>query len=52
MTDLEDMATVVKVFGSQILAEEEAARLREVNKGKGCVYTVQISRFVGTVPSP
>ena len=41
-------ATVVKVFASTDLAEQEAARLRGVNKGKQCSYAVQTTRFVGT----
>jgi hypothetical protein len=42
----ENGATVVKVFPSKELAEEEASRLREVNKGKQSTYVVQIARFV------
>ena len=45
---LEDCVTVVKVLASQDLAEQEAARLREVNKGKNCTYVVQITRFIPT----
>lgn len=29
---------VPKVFGSKVAAEQEASRLSEVNRGKGCVY--------------
>jgi hypothetical protein len=43
---LEHCATVVKVLPSRELAEQEAARLREVNKGKECTYVVQITRFI------
>jgi hypothetical protein len=43
---LENCATVVKVFPSRVLAEQEACRLREVNKGKHCIYSVQVTRFV------
>jgi glutathione peroxidase-family protein len=39
-------ATVVKVFPSKQLAEQEASRPREVNKGKQSTYAVQIARFV------
>jgi len=41
-------AMVVKVFPSPEMAEEEAGRLREVNKSKGCVYVVQTTRFIGS----
>ena len=43
---LENCATVVKVLPSRVLAEQEASRLREVNKGKHCIYSVQTTRFV------
>jgi hypothetical protein len=43
---LEDSATVVKVLSSRVLAEQEASRLREVNKGKHCIYSVQVTRFI------
>jgi hypothetical protein len=36
----------VKVFQSKELAEQEASRLREVNKGKQSTYAVQVTRFV------
>ena len=42
----EDRAIVVKVLSSRVLAEQEASRLKEVNKGKRCLYVVQITRFV------
>ncbi len=42
----EDGATVVKVFSSKEIAEQEASRLRDVNKGKQSTYAVQIARFV------
>jgi len=42
----ENGATVVKVFRSKELAEQEASRLTEVNRGKQCTYVVQIARFV------
>jgi hypothetical protein len=45
---LENRATVVKVLASRDLAEEEAARLRKVNQGKQCSYSVQTTRLVGT----
>ena len=45
-TDPENTATVVKVFSSKVLAEQEASRLREVNRAKRCVYVVQGTRFV------
>jgi hypothetical protein len=41
----ENGATVVKVFPSRELAEQEATRLREVNKGKQSTYAVQIARL-------
>jgi hypothetical protein len=37
---LEDCATVVKVLPSRDQAEQEAERLRDVNKGKRCTYSV------------
>jgi hypothetical protein len=46
ISTLEDSATVVKVLPSQVLAEQEASRLREINKGKQCTYRVQTTRFV------
>ena len=39
---------VVKVLSSKVLAEEEVSRLMEINQGKGCVYVVQITKFVET----
>ena len=42
----ENGATVVKMFPSEKLAEQEASMLREVNKGKKSTYTVQTTRFV------
>lgn len=42
----ENTVTVVKVIPSKELAEHDAARLNEVNKGKKCSYRVQITRFV------
>jgi hypothetical protein len=47
-SNLEHIATVVKVLASRVLAEKEASRLREVNKEKQCIYTVQTTRFVDT----
>ena len=47
----EQSATVVKVLPSRDLAEQEAERLRNLNKGKKCVYDVQISRFIGKFPT-
>jgi hypothetical protein len=47
---LENCATVVKVLPSRDIAEEEAERLRQVNKGKECTYVVQTTRFVGASP--
>lgn len=46
ISDLEQSAVVVKVVPSRGLAEQEAARLRELNKGRGCTYVVQTTRFV------
>lgn len=45
-----DSATVVKVLPSRDQAEQEAARLRDVNKGKECIYDVQTTRFIGRLP--
>jgi hypothetical protein len=45
----EHSATVGKVLPSRDLAEQ-AARPRAVNKGKGCIYDVQTTRFMGTLP--
>jgi hypothetical protein len=42
----ENGATVVKVFPSKELAEQETSRLTEVHKGKQCNYAVRIARFV------
>jgi hypothetical protein len=42
----EHVATVAKVISSKKLAEQEAARLNEGNKGKDCIYSVQTTRFV------
>lgn len=44
-----DAATVVKVMPSRDIAGREAARLSELNKGKGSVYTVQVTRFMGSL---
>ena len=49
VSTLEDSATVVKVLPSQTMAEQEVARLREVNEAKPCIYTVQLTRFVEAV---
>jgi hypothetical protein len=47
---VEHSATVVKVLPSRDRAEQEAARLRKVNKGKKCMYDVQTTRFIGLLP--
>jgi hypothetical protein len=44
---VEKCATVVKILPTADQAETEAARLREVNKGKNCIYSVQTTRLVG-----
>ena len=49
-SSLEYSATVVKVLSSRDQAEQEAARLRDVNKGKECTYDVQTTRFIGRLP--
>jgi hypothetical protein len=49
-SDVEHSATVVKVLSSRDRAELEAARLRDVNKGKECIYDVQTTRFIGKLP--
>jgi hypothetical protein len=46
---LENCATVVKVVFSRQLAEQEAARLNELNKAKNCKYVVQTTRFTGSL---
>ena len=46
---LENCATVVKVMASRDQAEQEAARLIKLNKGKECTYIVQTTRFVGAL---
>jgi len=46
LMSLENSATVVKVLPSRVLAEQEASRLREINKGKHCTYSVQTASFV------
>ena len=43
----ENFATVVKVMATRDQAEQEAARLRDVNEDKQCTYIVQTTRFVG-----
>jgi hypothetical protein len=47
-SNVEHSATVVKILPSRDLAEQEVARLREINKGKKCIYDVQTTRFIGT----
>jgi eukaryotic-like serine/threonine-protein kinase len=42
----EHCCTVVKVLSTSDSAEAEATRLREVNKGKKCLYFVQVTRMV------
>ena len=49
MTDPVNIATVVKVFVSRVSAEEEGARLNKLNESKGSIYTVQITRFIGSL---
>jgi hypothetical protein len=44
-----DCAMVVIVLPSRELAEQEAERLRQVNKGKECTYAVQTTRLIGTI---
>jgi len=48
-THLENCVAVVKVFSSEDLAEQEAARLNAVNKDKKCSYIVQTTRFIGSL---
>ena len=45
-SSLENSATVVKVLASRTDAEQEAQRLREINKDRECTYIVQTTRFV------
>ena len=45
VSTLENNATVVKVLPLKTMAEQEVARLKESNKGKRSVYTVQTTRF-------
>jgi hypothetical protein len=40
----ENSVSVVKVFSSRVLAEQEASRLNEINQEKGCLYVVQITK--------
>jgi hypothetical protein len=47
LVNLEHCATVVKVLPTRDLAEQETERLRRLNKGKGCTYVVQTTRFIG-----
>jgi hypothetical protein len=42
----ENCISVVKVFAARALAEKEVSRLRELNKGKGCLYFVYTTRMV------
>ena len=42
----ENSVAVVKVLCSQDLAQQEAARLNEVNKDKGCLYVIYTSRLM------
>lgn len=44
---LENCATVVKIVPTLDQAETEAARLRAVNKGEECIYSIQTTRLVG-----
>jgi hypothetical protein len=46
--NLENSVYVVKVLSSKVLAEQEASRLNGINHDKGCVYLVQITKFVET----
>ncbi len=48
---VEDITTVVKVLASRDQAEQGAARLRDVNRGKNCIYAIQITRFIGNPPT-
>jgi hypothetical protein len=45
----ENCATVVKILPTPDQAQTEVARLRKVNRGKKCTYSVQTTRFVGTI---
>lgn len=42
----ENSLSVPKIFRDQRVAEEEAARLNELNGEKGCRYLCQVSRLV------
>lgn len=44
---LDEAAIVVKILPSRELAEKEAERLRQVNKGKRCTYVVQTTKLIG-----
>jgi hypothetical protein len=44
---VQNCATVVKVMAARDQAEQEAARLRDVNEYKECTYVVQTTKFVG-----
>jgi len=42
----ENSIAIVKVFGSEDLANAEILRLNKVNKNKGCKYVSYITRFI------
>lgn len=46
---IENGATVVKVFSSRELADQEADRLTRINYGKSCTYVVQTTRLIGAL---
>lgn len=46
-SSFENCATVVKVFLSHELADQEVDRLRKLNHGKSCTYVVQTTRLIG-----
>jgi len=42
----ENCVSVVKVLASRAIAEKEASRLRDVNRGKRCAYHVYTTRMI------
>ena len=42
----ENTTAVVKILSSKNVAEQEAHRLRQVNRDKGCSYAVYITRYI------
>jgi hypothetical protein len=47
-----DLITVKKVVWTQAAAEQEVARLNQLNAGKGCLYYWQITRLESDLSDP